>query len=264
MSEVYVGWSLGVIGDVYYFIENYSQAEHYFQQAFEIYSRTGHQRGQASMYNRFGQISMKNSFWQQAIKWYHLAYYAALGVNNGVQISSLDKLGWSLCQEKRYEEAEKLIQQSVEFARRLHYAYYEAEALADLYVALAYQGKYKEAQDALQKSVNISVHNNYNYLLGIAYEAQGKFKCDTDQYHEGLQSYAQACHYMAKFSLFHYKKALRTTTDALLELPAQEIPPGVDILASYWKAQGLEQDHPELINACDEIRTLIHLNSRTI
>ena len=118
MSEVYVGWSLTTIGTIYYQINDFLKAEGFFQEALDIFARTGHKKGLATIYNRFGKLSMDRGELYHARQWFEKAYSTSLGIDTESQINSLNKQGWILVLEGQYQKAIELLQQAIESSKR--------------------------------------------------------------------------------------------------------------------------------------------------
>ena len=62
---------------------------------------------------------------------------------------------------------------------------------------------------------------------------------------------------MTYHNAVRYQRILRKVIDALLEIPFKEINPIIDELISYWVAQGLSVEYPDLISSCEEVRLLV-------
>src|SRR5216110_826643 len=140
MSEVYVGWSLCCIGTICYQTDDTLRAEGFFREALDIFVRTGHKRGLATVYNRFGKSSMDQGNLQEARQWFEKAYHTSLGIDTVSQINSLNKQGQIEVREGEYEKAIDLLQQAVDLAKEVHDDYQQTESLVDLAEALKRSG----------------------------------------------------------------------------------------------------------------------------
>jgi tetratricopeptide (TPR) repeat protein len=256
-SEVYVGSSLSWIGTIYYQINDFLKAEEFFQEAFDIFARTGYKKGLATIYNRFGKLSMDRGELLHAQQWLDKAYATSLGIDTESQINSLNKQGWILVQEGQYQKATKLLQRAIDLAKEVHDDYQQAESLIDLGEALKRSGQSEQAHQAWQSAKQICLKYNYAYLLGLASSSEGDVLYETGNYKEAFRKYGEACHYMTQYNNLEYNKGVRKVVDALFEIPSQEIGPIVDELVAYWSSQGLDKDHPDFVSSCQEVKSLV-------
>lgn len=256
MSEVYVGWSLCWIGTIYYQTDDLLKAEESFQEALDIFVRTGHKKGLATIYNRFGKVSMSRGDLQEARQWFEKAYYTSLGIDTEVQINCLNKQGWIMMLTGQYEKAIDLLQQAIELAKQVHDDYQQAESLVDLAEAFERSGLDEQSQQAWQKAREICLKHNYYYLLGHSNMYKGDVLYQAGDYKVAFQNYGEACHYMTRYNILEYSRGLRKVVDTLLGVPSQEIGPIVDELVAYWSSQGLDKDYPDFVSSCQEVRSL--------
>ena len=152
MSEVYVGWSLTTIGTVYYQVNDFVKADGFFQEALDIFARTGHKKGLATIYNRLGKLSIERGELYYARQWFEKAYSTSLGIDAESQINSLNKQGWILVLEGQYQKAIELLQQAINLAKEVHDDYQQAESLVDLGEALKRFGQNEQSQRAWQEA----------------------------------------------------------------------------------------------------------------
>jgi hypothetical protein len=54
-----------------------------------------------------------------------------------------------------------------------------------------------------------------------------------------------------------YNNFLRKLNDVLLQISGAQIAEITQELMTYWQEQGLEQEFPELIALCEEVRSLM-------
>jgi hypothetical protein len=64
---------------------------------------------------------------------------------------------------------------------------------------------------------------------------------------------------MAAYNMHQYNKAVRQLVDALFGVPPQEVKAVVDMLTNYWQEQGLDQQYPDFIPTCEEVRLLLNV-----
>jgi tetratricopeptide (TPR) repeat protein len=257
MSEVYVGWSLTSIGTIYYQTNDLLKADAFFQEALDIFARTGHKRGLATIYNRFGKLSMDRGELYYARHWFEKAYSTSLGIDTASQINSLNKQGWILVLDGQYQRAIDLLQQAINLAKEVHDDYQQAESLIDLGEALKRSGRSEQAQQAWQAAKQICLKYNYSYLLGLSSSSQGDVLYGASDYKEAFRHYGEACYYMTQYNNLEYNKLLRKVVDALFEVPSEEIGPIVDELVTYWSSQGLDKDYPDFVSSCQEVKSLV-------
>jgi tetratricopeptide (TPR) repeat protein len=256
-SEVYVGSSLTLIGTIYYQINDFLRAEEFFQEAFDIFARTGYKKGLAIIYNRFGRLSMDRGELFHALQWFEKAYTTSLGIDTESQINSLNKQGWILLREGQYRGAIEFLQQAIKLAKEVHDDYQQVESLIDLGEALKRSGQNEQAQQAWQAARQICQKYNYAYLLGLASSSEGDVLYETGNYKEAFDKYGEACYYMTQYNNLEYSKGLRKVVDALFEVPSQEIGPIVDKLVAYWSTQGLDKDYADFVSSCQEVKSLV-------
>ncbi len=254
-----MAWSLNGIGTIYLHIDDLVSAERYFREAYDIFQRIGYKKGLATIMNRLGQVAQARRDLNEAMEWFKKAYTISLGVDRECQINSLNKQGWILVLEYRWEEAVKYLNQAIELAQQVHDDYQQAESLIDLADVLERMGQHEPAQQALDKAEEIGQKYNYNYLLGLAKESQGDIRYSAGDYQTAFYYYAEACRYLAYYNAIKYNKTLRKVVDALLETPSEEIRPIVETLIAYWRSHELAASHPDLISSCEEVRSLMQV-----
>jgi tetratricopeptide (TPR) repeat protein len=257
MSEMYVGWSIYTIGTVYYQVNDIPSANAAFQDALDIFNRTGYKRGIAMVYNRLGKIEMDNESLFYAQRSFERAHLTARGIDKREQVNSLNKLGWVAVLEKRYPRAIELLQEAIDLAKNIHDEYQQAESLVDLAEAFQRAGQDEEARQARQEAEQICQKNHYYYLLSVSRLSEGDILYEARSYTNAFRYYGQACYYMTRYNQLEYNKTLRTLIDKLLETPSQEINPIVDSLVAYWSSQGLEKGYPDFISSCEEVRSIL-------
>ncbi len=257
ISEIYVGWSLTSIGTVYYQTNDFLKAEDFFQEALDIFARTGHKKGLATIYNRFGKLSMDRGDLYYARNWFEKAYSTSLGIDTESQINSLNKQGGILLLEGQYQKAIGLLQQAVDLAKKVHDDYQQAESLVGLAEAFKRSGHSEESQQARQEARQICLKYNYYYLLGLSSMSEGDVLYEAGNYKEAFRNYGEACYYMTQYNDLEYNKSLRKVIDALFEVPSEEIGPIVDELVAYWSSQGSDKDYPDFVSSCQEVKSLV-------
>jgi tetratricopeptide (TPR) repeat protein len=201
ISEIFVGWSLNAIGTIYMDINDLVEAENYFQKAFGIFAHLGSKKGQATMYNRFGQLSDARDQLDTALEWHQRAYASALGgIDMESQINSLNKQGRIFIQQQQLNQAASALTRAVELSQQVHDYYQQTESLIDLVKVYKQQGEQEKANQALQEAESVCYQYNYNYLLGLAREGLGDFYVEKEAYQEAFRYYGEACRFMALYN----------------------------------------------------------------
>jgi len=253
ISEVPVGLTLSTIGQIYLDMDDATQAEQAFQQAYEIYNRARHKKSIAGTLNRLGQIEMARSNWQRAKDWFEQAQEASAGIDSEAYINSLNKQGRVFAKQGRWAEAVPFFEQAIDSARQVHDDFQYTESLVDLAETLRYMGKQEQAQKILQEAETISLRWNYFHLLGRAAEFQGDIDYNAGRYWDAFIHYRNYCYNMARRNVLEYSKALRKLIDQLVGIPTDQIHPIVDALIAYWSQQHMDKDYPDFVNACKEV-----------
>lgn len=255
LSEVYVGLTLSTIGQIYLDMNDVTNAEQSFQQAYEIYNRARHRKFIASTLNRFGQVELARSQpnWQRAKDWFEQAQEASAGIDSEAYINSLNKQGRVFAKQGRWAEAAPFFEQAIESARQVHDDFQYTESVVDLAEALKHMGKEEQAEKLLQEAETISLKWNYFHLLGRAAEFQGDLDYNAGRYWDAFIHYREFCYYMARRSVPEYSKALRKLINQLVGIPTKQLHPIVDALITYWSERHMDKDYPDFVNACKEV-----------
>jgi tetratricopeptide (TPR) repeat protein len=256
-GERAVGLSLSTMGMIYLDSENIVLAEQVLREAFETYSRVGYRRGIAMAYNRLGEVQIAQADLKQAKELFEKARATAEGVDTEALINSLNKQGRVLALQKRWQEAAPFFQQAIEQALLAYDFYQQVESLIDLAEAYERLGQQAEAIPLWQQAYEISASENYIYLLGHIERVKGELAYSGGNYVTAFEHYRDYCRYAVQYNTIVYTRSIRRISDALLETPVEFIPTIVNSLVSSWTALGLEQNHPELVEACEEINQLM-------
>lgn len=256
-SERVVGLSLSTMGMIYLDAENIALAEQVLREAFEVYSRVGYRKGITMGYCRLGEVQLARYDLKQAKELFEKAQATAEGVDTEALINSLNKQGRVLRRQKQWQEAVPFFLRAIEQARQTHDFYQQVENLIDLAEAYEQLGRQSEAIPLWQQAYEISASENYIYLLGRIERVKGELDFAAGNYSTAFKHYLDYCRYAVQYNTIVYTRAIRRTSDALLETPVEFIPTIVDSLVSAWISLGLAQSHPELIKACEETRDLM-------
>lgn len=253
-NEQAIGLSFGMMGMIYLDADNLTLAEQVLRDAFEIYNRIGNRKGIATTYNRLGEVEMARGKLKEAKELFEKAQATAEGIDTESFINSLNKQGRALALQQQWQEAVPLFQQAIELAYQTYDFYQQVESLIDLAEAQERLGQ--QAAPLWQQAREISSNENYIYLLGRAERAKGDIDCFVGDYAAAFEHYLEYCHYAVQYNIIEYNRSIRKVSDTLLETPIEAISAIVNSLISSWTSLGLEKDYPELLEACEEARSL--------
>jgi tetratricopeptide (TPR) repeat protein len=255
-SEIGIGISLNTMGLTYLKLGDHTNAQKSFQSAYEIYERNNYKAGIAAIFMRFGQLAMEKNELPTAIKRFNEAYTTSLGVDVGVEITCLNKLGWIRVLQKEWKEAIPLFEKAIERASQISYYYQKAESLIDLAGVLEHLGQHEDAQLTMQKAEIIARKYHYYYLLGLASSSQGDSYYSVGDYLQAFKYFGICCYYMAHYNSVQYEKAVRKITNALLILPKQQFTEVLEALTNYWSSVEVK-DKETLSHALEEVSLLM-------
>jgi tetratricopeptide (TPR) repeat protein len=256
ISEFSIGLTLSTMGQIYLYMDNTSNAEEAFQQAYEIFHRTKGKRSMAGTLNRFGQIAMARSSWQEAKQWFEQAQEASEGINAGGYINSLNGQGRILAKQGHWTDAAKCFEQAVNLAKQTHDDLQHTENLVDLAEALARTNQWHQALQLLKEAEQISLKWNYFHFLGRAAEFQGDIDYNAGHFEDAFIHYGAYCYYMARRNELEYDKALHKLTNQIVGVPRNKIHPIIDSLITYWYKQKVDEKYPDFVNTCKDIDVL--------
>jgi tetratricopeptide (TPR) repeat protein len=255
-SEFLIGLTLSTMGKIYLDMDTISNAEEAFQQAYEIYHRANGKRSMASTLNRFGQIAIARSNWQEAKQWFEQAQEASAGIDVEVYINSLNQQGRLLAKQGNWIEAVAFFEQAVNLAKQIHDDLQYTENLVDLAEALACTNQRQKALQLLQEAEQISLKWFYFHLLGRAAEFQGDIDYNAGHYEDAFIHYGAYCYYMARRNEHEYGKALHKLTDQIVGVPRNKIHPIIESLVTYWYKQKMHEEYPDFTNTCKDADVL--------
>lgn len=258
-SEVDVALSLSTMGMIYLEADDIIQADSFFQKAFETYYHAGYKKGIAATYNRLGQVQVVKGDLLQAKRLFEKAEEAAAEVDSEAYINSLNKQGRMFARNQQWEEAAIFLKKAVGSAQEFHDSYQLAESLIELTEALEHLDQHSAAQKAWRDAREIVEREDYAYLRGRSEEILADVAYSKQDYRLAFTHYSAYCHYMALYNSVAYGKALRKVVDRLLGVPIDQISPIVDLLVSYWGEHSLNEKYRELIDACEEVKSLMVL-----
>ena len=258
-SDIAVGLSLSTIGIIYLKVDDLVNAEKFFRDAFKIFERNNYKAGIAAMYNRFGQIAMARNELERAMEWFLQGYNASQGIEVEAEINSLNKQAWVLVLQGQLHKSIPLLEKAIERASEVNDYYQKAESLVDLADVLERLEQHDQSLHALREAETIAARYNYYYLLGVAEDFQGDNRYKVGSYQLAFKHFGEYCYYMAQYNPVQRDKAVRKTTDLLLNVPSEEIPIILDELVTRWSSLGLSEGVTVLLNALEKVRMLMNI-----
>ena len=254
VSEMSVGSSLSLIGNIYLKIGDLPQAQKFFEDAFEIYTRNRYKKGIALISNRFGQIAVEKGELEEAMSWFIRGYRTALGIDTEAEITSLNKQGEVQVQRGQIAEAIPLFQRAQDRAREASDVYQQVESLINIANAFEKNGQLEQSEQALQGAEEIAAPYKYYYLLGLVENIRAEREYRTGNYQIAFQHFGQYCHYMMQFNPIEYEKAVRRTVEQLLKLPEKDFNDQWNQLHDFWQALNLKEENSQMLYALDDLK----------
>lgn len=252
-DEIIVGWSLSTLGVIHLSNRNISEAERYFNEAYEIFSRANSQKDIAAVYSRFGQVQFERRNFKDALKWFIQAQQAAIEANVEYYIISLIWQGRIAMQQESWEEAEALFEQAHQRAQQIGDEYQRVESLVYLAECFSTRRQDARAQQLLKDAWQLAFERDFYDLLGRIEREQGEVLYHQDAFKEAFQHFVAYCHDMVLYNYGEYRIAVQRLIDALVGVLNQDIEDIVNEIIAYWKEHHLDEDYPELITACNGV-----------
>jgi tetratricopeptide (TPR) repeat protein len=194
---------------------------------------------------------------QKAEEWFKKAQVASMEIHMEAHVQSLNKQGRILSMRNQWRGAIPFFTQAINLAMRIHDHYQHVESLIDIANAQEHLEQHEASQQAFQLAKEISIRENYLYLLGRAEEIQGDFRYKAREYEPAFEHYRKYCRYMALYNTQEYDKALIKISSSLVELPQDKFLSATQILTDYWLVHSMDKDYPELIATCTEVNELV-------
>jgi tetratricopeptide (TPR) repeat protein len=256
-DEVVVGWSLSTLGIISLSAGNISEAESYFNYAYDIYQRANAKAETASTYHRFGQVQFERQNFNEALTWFVRAQQAAIEANIEVYIMSISWRGRICMQQKQWTEAQPFFEQAIQHAQQVADNYQEVENLIDLAECLAAQNQEARSQQILSEAEQKAHIYSYYEFLGRIEHRRAEKLYHLDEFRQAFQHFVAYCHYMTLYNYTEYSVAVRQTIDALIGALDKGAKVILDDIALYWEKNQLNKEYPELITACEEVKDLL-------
>jgi tetratricopeptide (TPR) repeat protein len=249
-DEIIVGWSLNTLGLIHLSNRNISEAERYFNEAYEIFLRANSQKDLAAIYSRFGQVQFELRNLNEALKWFIRVQQTAVEANVEYYITSLIWQGRIAMQQERWDEAEALFERAHLRAQQVADEYQRVESLIYLAECLIAQKQDVRAQQMLKEAWQLASERDFYDLLGRIEHKQGEVLYHKDAFKEAFQHFVVYCHDMVLYNHAEYRIAVQRMIDALVGVLSQDVESIVNDITSYWKEHNLDEEYPELITAC--------------
>jgi tetratricopeptide (TPR) repeat protein len=254
ISEIGVGQSLGLIGHIYLKIGDLPQAQKFFEDAFEIYTKNRYKKGTAIISNRFGQLAVEKSEFDDAMRWFQQGYRASQGIDAESEINSLNKQGTIYVLRGDITSAVPLFEQARRRASEIPDFYQQVESLIDLADAFEKLGQIEQAEQMLQEAEEIAKPYKYDFLLGRIESIRAERAYLANNYLVSFQHFGQYCYNMARFNPVEYEKAVRRTTEQLLKITGEEFTSRWEQLYTFWQALNLKEDYSHMLYALEDIK----------
>jgi tetratricopeptide (TPR) repeat protein len=256
-DEVVVGWSLSTLGAIYLSAGNMSEAQSYFNYAYDIYLRANAKAETAATYHRFGQVQFERQNFHEALAWFMRAQQAAVEANVEYYIMSLSWQGRIYVQQQQWTEAQSFFEQAIRRAQQVADNYQEVENLIYLAECLAAQNQEGRSQQVLLEAERNAREHSYYELLGRIEYRRGETLYHLNEFRQAFQHFVAYCHHMTLYNYTEYSVAVRRVIDALIGTIGKDAEVILDDIARYWEKQQLSKEYPELIAACEEVKELL-------
>ena len=235
------------------------EAESRFKTASNIFLRTNYKVGIATVYNHFGQVQINKGRLQEALIWLEKSENASREVDKEQYIISLNKQGRVKALQQQWKEALSLFEQAIAIARQVPAYYQLTESLINLADTVEHLNQGDRVQQLLQEADNIATKENYLSLLGLIEYAKGYKKYRNRDYMQAFQHFVLYCEYMSQYNSTEFSTAVERVVDALLDIPKDVVPAIMHEMLTYWTTHQLDKTYPELMQAFEEIDTLMTL-----
>jgi tetratricopeptide (TPR) repeat protein len=169
-SKLFISWSLGVLGLVYFDQKNLIEAEKCFRENLDLGNDIGDKREIARAYIGLGLILTEQGDLEKALEYLEQAYHVT--VHSQEKIESLQGQGSIFVLKKQWEEAAKYFEQAAKMAQEVGKTYHEAQSLIELAMALSQQGR--SVTQLLEKAEGICRKQQYTLLLNRLGEVRAK------------------------------------------------------------------------------------------
>jgi tetratricopeptide (TPR) repeat protein len=254
IGERSVGLSLNTLGMAYLDAGEVKLAEEQFLRARAIFTQIDYKTGIAANYNHLGRVALALGRLEEAQACFEKSIAVAASVDEEVYISSHHKLALVTALQGRWSEAAATWRHAVTRARTVHDQYQLVESLVELVGALERLGQREEAARCWQEARQLAEQEQYPLLLARGEEVLGDVRLEQGQVLEACEHYGVCCRYLAQTTAVTYTRIKRKLFDALLQVPLDALDGAVEALETAWRAAGLEQEQPDFLEMCEEVK----------
>ncbi|HLG76423.1 MAG TPA: tetratricopeptide repeat protein, partial [Ktedonobacteraceae bacterium] len=257
IDEVSVGLTLHLLGQAYLEAGKYNEAERSFDRVYDIYLRNNYKIGFPVVFNRYGQLNLSSGKLEVAQEWFKRAVELSEGVNSEQYINSLNRLGRICLKREQWREAIALFEQAIAAAVPVPDYYQQVENKLDLADAVSRIGDYEKSQQLFAEAEAMARVENYVQFLAQVEQRQAELEYRRGEYHEAFRHYALYCQRLAEYNHTAFIAAVQYIVDVLLDIPRSQVAQVVQDLKSYWTELQLNEKYPELVQAIEEIDSLM-------
>jgi tetratricopeptide (TPR) repeat protein len=201
--------SLIGIGVIYHELGQYEKArEEYYEQALEIYRKTGDKKGEVVDLNNIGLAYTDLGQYEKAIEYHLQALEIAQKIDDQKDESaSLASIGNLYYIVDLYAEAMEYFKQSLEIDRKIGYVAGEAHTLNNIGLCYFNLKQYSKAIETLQKSIKISEQFSDLETAWRSYRGLGEALWKSGKGEEAIAQYKKAVEVIEE--LYQFTKGFR-------------------------------------------------------
>jgi hypothetical protein len=162
-------------------------------------------------------------------------------------------------QLQHWAAAQAFFEQAIQRAQQVTDDYQRVESLIYLAECLAAQNQEDRAQQLLLEAEQNARERSYYELLGRIEYRQGETLYHRNEFRQAFQHFVAYCHYMTLYNYAEYRLAVRRVVDALIGVTDRGAAIILSDISSYWEKYHLNEEYPELIASCEEIKPVFIL-----
>ncbi|WP_129629852.1 CHAT domain-containing tetratricopeptide repeat protein [Candidatus Oscillochloris fontis] len=192
--------SYGMLGCVAQEQRQWAQAEHYFQQAMEIWIAFNDRYSQASTYHQLGRVAEEQRQWAQAEQYYQLALEIYIAFNDRFsQGRTYHHLGIVAQEQRQWAQAEHYYQQALEICIAFNDRFSQASTYHHLGMVAQAQRQWAQAEQYYQQAMEIWIAFNDRYSQASTYGQLGLLAAVQEQWPQARSYLLQALAIFAEF-----------------------------------------------------------------
>jgi len=205
------------IGNVYFYLGRYEEAENNYLKSIEISQGTGNLEGVAKSYNNIGVLNSRQGKYDKALEFYNksLAIKQKLNEQKGLA-NTLNNIGEIYKFKGDYPNALINYQKSYDLKKRLKDKKGMANSLNNLGEIYTLWGDYKEALNYYLEATSLWTELENDQLIAVSYHNLGNLFYNLENYDLAIKNYQKALEIQTKignlnemaFSLRNLGKAL--------------------------------------------------------